>query len=91
MLQANGKSREVFRDRILNTDLSEFSKASGGEGVEVLFADFCAQDSGHKGSRETIRSCLLIPGILDHRLLQQRERPSRGPSGGGALPPEDIP
>lgn len=48
MLQAKGKSREVFRDRILNTDLSEFSKASGGEGVEVLFADFCAQDSGQR-------------------------------------------
>lgn len=48
MLQANRKSREVFRDRSLNTDLSEFSKASGGKGVEVLFADFCAQDSGQR-------------------------------------------
>lgn len=42
----------MFRNRSLNTDLSEFSKASGGKGVDVLFADFCAQDSGqrHQGN-----------------------------------------
>lgn len=38
----------MFRNRSLNTDLSEFSKASGGKGVDVLFADFCAQDSGQR-------------------------------------------
>lgn len=38
----------MFRDRSLNTDLSEFSKASGGKGVDVLFADFCAQECGQR-------------------------------------------
>lgn len=59
------EEQSCVRGRILNTDLSELSKALGRKGVEVL-----PEASEHrrvgKGSMETIHSHLLVPGILDH-------------------------
>lgn len=81
---ASQKSRAVFR--ILDTDLSELSKAFGRKGVEVLSVGFCVQESGQRQQGN-----LLVPGILDHRLLKQRDRPRHGPFGGDALPLEDVP
>lgn len=43
-----------------------------------------------EGSREAVHSRLLAPGVLDHRLLQQWDRPSHCLVGADVVPLEDI-